>query len=102
MTVPSVRRAGALLAVAALAFTLSACGGSGGDDVPPEAAKDALLLELRKQASEGGANEEQVTCIVEALRPLTTDQLTALRDDAMSAETEAAVDAALDVCIPAE
>jgi hypothetical protein len=101
MTVPSVRRAGALLAVAALAFSLSACGGST-DEAPAEGAKDALLLELRQQASEGGANEEQVTCIVEALRPLTTDQLTALRDDAMSAETEAAVDAALDVCIPAE
>ena len=101
MTVPSVRRAGALLAVAAPAFSLSACGGST-DGAPAGGAQDAPPLELRKQASEGGANEEQVTCIVEALRPLTTDQLTALRDDAMSAETEAAVDAALDVCIPAE
>lgn len=74
----------------ALPLALAACGG-GGD-------KDALLEELRQDAADSGAPAELVDCVMTAMEGLSVEELTSIRDDTATAETEEKVTVAMGDC----
>lgn len=99
-----MKRTAAIIASAALALTLAACGGSSSDSstssaplVTPE--RLALIDELRADGEASGASAEEISCVIQAIEQLGVAELESVKNGTQTAETQAVMTAASEKCL---
>jgi len=99
-----MKRTAAILASAALALSLAACGGSSSDDSPssdplvsPE--RLALIDEMRAEGEASGASAEEISCVIQAIEQLSVADLESVKNGTQTEETQAVMTAASEKCL---